>query len=167
MTELRRCVLPILLLLLLPAGVSRYECERIAAPFALKSTDAAHLERVAAEEGDDASDSAINEVHAKKLEGMVHIDGEKNAALATVLIEECDSSWSRVLASTKTDYQGRFKLKPGRRGKTHYLRVSAKGFNTRHYEVILSSDAPEELMLTLQLASRSQAAPAIGGKKFS
>jgi hypothetical protein len=104
----------------------------------------------------DASDDQINKVSAKTLSGSVHMAAQKETALATVLIEECDPSWSRVLGSTQTDYQGNFKLKAAKRGKVHYLRVSAKGFNTRHYEVTLSSDAPDQLKLELQLASRSQ-----------
>jgi hypothetical protein len=105
---------------------------------------------------DDASDDEINRISGKKLSGSVHMAAQKETALATVLIEECDPSWSRVLGSTKTDYQGNFKLKPAKRGKVHYLRLSAKGFYTRHYEVTLSSDAPDQLKLELQLASRSQ-----------
>jgi hypothetical protein len=105
---------------------------------------------------DDPADDQINQVRAKKLIGSVHMATQKETALSTVLIEECDASWSRVLGTTKTDYQGNFKLKPAGKGKVHYLRLSAKGFKTRHYEVSLSPDAPDELKLELQLASRWQ-----------
>ncbi|HEY4046084.1 MAG TPA: hypothetical protein VGM27_04375 [Acidobacteriaceae bacterium] len=104
----------------------------------------------------EASDDQINKISAKRLSGAVHMAAQKETALSTVLIEECDASWSRVLGSTRTDYQGNFKLKPAKRGKTYYLRVSAKGFYTRHYEVTLSPNSPDELKLELQLASRSQ-----------
>lgn len=104
----------------------------------------------------EATDDQINKISAKRLSGAVHMAAQKETALSTVLIEECDASWSRVLGSTRTDYQGNFKLKPTKRTKTYYLRVSAKGFNTRHYEVTLSPNSPDELKLELQLASRSQ-----------
>jgi hypothetical protein len=120
------------------------------------------------EASNDASDDEINKISAKKLSGSVHMAAQKETALATVLIEECDPSWSRVLGSTQTDYQGNFKLKPAKRGKVHYLRLSAKGFYTRHYEVTLSSDAPDQLKLELQLASRSRAGTGrIHQSKFS
>ncbi|HEV2276354.1 MAG TPA: hypothetical protein VGR96_19435 [Acidobacteriaceae bacterium] len=104
----------------------------------------------------DESSSGVQEVHAKKLAGHVHMGAQKNAALAMVLIEELDPGWNKVLSSARTDYQGYFNLKPGRRGKKHYLRLSAKGFSTGQYEVILSGDAPAELNLEMQLPGKSQ-----------
>jgi hypothetical protein len=102
------------------------------------------------------SDSdGVSQVSAKKLAGSVHIASQKNTALAMVLIEELDPGWNHVLGSTHTDYQGNFKLKPARRGKQHYLRVTADGFHTRLYEVTLSKNAPAQLTLELEAAAAS------------
>lgn len=96
------------------------------------------------------------EAKAKKLAGYVHIATQKNTALAMVLVQELDASWNHVLGSTRTDYQGYFKLKPARKGKRHNLRLSAQGFSTREYEVTLTGGAPSQLMLEMQLPSKSQ-----------
>ena len=114
---------------------------------------------------DEAAQSDVDNVDlyqasAKNLAGYVHIASQENTALAMVLIEETDPGWNKVLGSTRTDYQGYFKLKPARRGKQHYLRLSAQGFSTRMYEVTLSKDAPAQLKLELGLPSKSQAVPA-------
>ena len=97
----------------------------------------------------------VYQAKAKRLAGYVHIATQKNTALAMVLVEELDAGWNHVLGSTRTDYQGHFKLKPGRRGKRHNLRLTAQGFSTREYEVTLSGGAPAQLMLELQLPSTS------------
>lgn len=103
-------------------------------------------------------EEAVEQVHAKKLNGSVHM-AMAGSPLALVLIEECDSTFSKVLASARTDHYGNFELKPGRRGKIHYLRLSAPGFATREYEVILSPDAPDLLKLELRLAAKTQSVP--------
>jgi|GEM_PF-2396672 len=103
-------------------------------------------------------EEGVEQVHAKKLNGSVHM-AMAGSPLALVLIEECDSTFGKVLASTRTDHYGNFELKPGRRGKVHYLRLSAPGFATREYEVILAPDAPELLKLELYFAAKTQSVP--------
>lgn len=103
-------------------------------------------------------EEAVEKVSAKKLNGSVHM-AIAGSPLALVLIEECDSTFSKVLSSTRTDHYGNFVLKPGRRGKIHYLRLSAPGFDTREYEVILAPDAPDLLKLELRLAAKTQSVP--------
>ncbi len=103
-------------------------------------------------------EEGVEQVHAKKLDGSVHM-AIAGSPLALVLIEECDSTFSKVLASTRTDHYGNFALKPGRRGKVHYLRLSAPGFATREYEVILAPDAADLLKLELRLAAKTQSVP--------
>jgi hypothetical protein len=105
------------------------------------------------------SDS-ITPVRARKLAGYVHMASQKETALSTVIVEECDDSWSRVLSSTKTDYQGHFSLKPAKKRKVHNLRLSGPGFLTRHYAATLAPDAPPELKLELELASKPQSGAA-------
>lgn len=104
-------------------------------------------------------DEGIEEVHAKKLAGSVRMAVE-GSPLAMVLVEECDSTFSNVLAFTHTDHFGNFALKPVRRGKIHYLRLSAHGFGTREYEVTLAPDAPDLLKLEMKLAAKPQNLPA-------
>jgi hypothetical protein len=108
---------------------------------------------------DSTDDEEIQEVHAKKLAGSVRMAVE-GSPLALVLVEECDSTFSNVLASTHTDHYGNFSLKPARRGKVHYLRLSAQGFGTREYEVTLAPDAPDLLKLEMKLTAKRQSLPA-------
>ena len=103
-------------------------------------------------------DEGAVQVQAKKLNGSVHM-ALAGSPLALVLIEECDSTFDRVLASARTDHYGNFDLKPGRRGNVHYLRLSAPGFATREYEVTLAPDAPDSLKLELRLAAKTQSTP--------
>lgn len=103
-------------------------------------------------------EEAVEQVSAKKLSGSVHM-AIAGSPLALVLIEECDSTFTKVLASTRTDHYGNFELKPGRRGKVHYLRLSAPGFATREYEVTLAPEAPDLLKLELRLAAKTQSVP--------
>lgn len=104
-------------------------------------------------------DSEVGQAKAKKLAGSVHM-ALAGSPLALVLVEECDPTFTKVLASTHTDHYGNFSLKPGRRGKIHYLRLSAKGFETKEYEVTLDPAAGDTLQLELQLRSTPQSVPA-------
>ena len=129
-------------------------------PGAQRRAQDARLILAAQSAAQDASgDEGVEEAKAKKLSGTVSI-ADEGSPLATVLIEECDPSFSKVLASTHSDRYGNFDLKPGRRGKVHYLRISADGFVTQEYEVTLSPDAPDALKLQLHLAAKPQSFPA-------
>lgn len=103
-------------------------------------------------------DAEVEQAKAKKLAGSVDM-AIAGSPLALVLVEECDPTFTKVLASTHTDHYGNFSLKPGRRGKIHYLRLSAKGFETKEYEVTLDPAAADTLKLELRLRSTPQSVP--------
>jgi hypothetical protein len=94
-------------------------------------------------------------VHAQHLAGYVRvrdISGDSQG-ISSVRVEECDAGCKNVLSSTATDAQGHFHLAPLAKGATHYLRLSAPGFNPSLYTVKLSSHAPSELDLRITVAT--------------
>jgi len=91
-------------------------------------------------------------VYARQLDGYVRLQSNSEG-IPDVRVEECDAGWKNVLSSTITDKQGHFHLKPGVNGPTHYLRLTALGFNLRMYTVKLSSHAPSELDLRITVAT--------------
>ena len=60
--------------------------------------------------------------------GGIVVDDQGHGVPAA-LIEEYSWDWKYMLASTRTDRQGRFLLVPGAPVRIHYLRVSALGFD--------------------------------------
>lgn len=66
-------------------------------------------------------------VSARRVDGVV-LDNE-GVPIPAALIEEYSWDWETVLASTRTDRDGRFLLVPGAPVRLHYLRVSALGFD--------------------------------------
>lgn len=103
----------------------------------------------------DSPDGSVDHPYrVQKLAGSVHIIGQDQTFLSTVLVEECDPGWMNVLNSTHTDYHGHFSLKPATRKRLHYIRVSAAGFETGMFHVVLAHDGPPELQLGLKPASR-------------
>ena len=116
--------------------------------------------RAAAQEGPDGS--VDHPFLVQKLAGSVHIAGQNATFLSTVLVEECDPGWMNVLNSTRTDYHGHFSLKPATRKKLHYIRVSAAGFETGMFHVVLARDGAPELQLGLKPAVRPHGTGARG-----
>ena len=57
------------------------------------------------------------------------------APVEGVLVEDCDATFTRILASTRTDREGRFTFSKAKSGSTHYLILSMNGFNPMHVTV--------------------------------
>lgn len=91
-------------------------------------------------------------IHARQLDGYVRLRYDQSG-IPDVHIDECDAGWKHVLASTTTDDRGHFHLKPSTNDATHYLRLTARGFNIRFYTVRLSRHAPPELNLELNVGT--------------
>lgn len=66
-------------------------------------------------------------VPARRVDGVILDD--QGIPIPAALIEEYSWNWETVLASTRTDRDGRFFLVPGAPVRLHYLRVSALGFD--------------------------------------
>jgi hypothetical protein len=66
-------------------------------------------------------------IPVRQVDGIV-VDGE-GLPIPAALIEEYSWDWQNVLASTRTNRDGRFLLVPGAPVRIHYLRVSALGFD--------------------------------------
>jgi hypothetical protein len=60
--------------------------------------------------------------------GGIVVD-DQGHGIPAALIEEYSWDWKYMLASTRTDREGRFLLIPGAPVRIHYLRVSALGFD--------------------------------------
>jgi hypothetical protein len=91
-------------------------------------------------------------VKAHQLAGIVTV-WQSEQPSGKVHVEECDSSWEHVLASTMTDDQGRFHLTPTAKGSVHYLRIYAPGYDISEYTVRLSRFAKTELRLELHVGT--------------
>ncbi|HLJ76728.1 MAG TPA: hypothetical protein VKT75_04915 [Acidobacteriaceae bacterium] len=91
-------------------------------------------------------------VAAQHLDGTVrmHWDGQP---VSNVHVEECDSGWKDVLASTQTDSRGHFHLTPLGNRPLHYIKIYAPGFNIREYRVRLSKRARPELELEINVGT--------------
>jgi hypothetical protein len=75
------------------------------------------------------------------------------ASVMGVLIEDCDTNFKQVRASTWTDENGHFTLRHGRIGTTHFLRVSKDGFDPMQITVQLRRSADPELSIKLHIAT--------------
>jgi hypothetical protein len=75
------------------------------------------------------------------------------------VIEDCDSTFTHVYSSTKSDAQGRFSFAHARFGSTHYLRMGefelnrAAVFNPMHLKVRIRLFARAKLQIRLRLES--------------
>ena len=87
---------------------------------------------------------------AQQLNGIV-VDDQGLPVLAA-LIEEYTWDWNYMLASTRTDREGRFLLIPGAPVRIHYLRVSALGFDLLQLRV---DEQPKAGTLRLRLRRSS------------
>jgi hypothetical protein len=88
---------------------------------------------------------------AQKLAGVV-LD-PTGASVMGVLIEDCDPTFKRVRASTRTDENGRFAFRKGKAGTIHFLRVSKDGFDPMRMTVQLKPTASAELEIKLYIAT--------------
>jgi hypothetical protein len=88
---------------------------------------------------------------AQKLAGIA-VDPSGSSVMG-VLIEDCDATFKRVRASTRTDENGHFALHGSRLGGTHYLRVSKDGFDPMQMTVDLKPGASAELTIQLHVAT--------------
>ena len=92
-------------------------------------------------------------VKAQNLSGIVVFAPGNEQPMKGVHVEECDSTWKTVLASTTTDENGHFQLMPAAKGKLHYLRIYAPGYDISEYPVKLSRFAPAELHLEVHVGT--------------
>ncbi len=69
----------------------------------------------------------------RHLTGVVtYTDG---AAVPGAVVVDCDSSYNRVLTSTKTDASGHFSLPHAKLGSKHYLKIDFPAFQEVHMPV--------------------------------
>ena len=92
-------------------------------------------------------------VKAQRLAGIVTVGTDNTQPINGAHVEECDSGWHHVLASTMTDDNGRFHLTPTGKHPIHYIRIYAPGLNISEYLVRLSRFAPAELHLEIQVGT--------------
>ena len=71
------------------------------------------------------------------------------AVVAGAIVADCDSTYTRVLASTKTDATGRFSLPNAMLGSKHFLKVDFPNFQEVHMPVRISPTAKAELRISL------------------
>jgi hypothetical protein len=89
--------------------------------------------------------------HSRDLAGAV-VDST-GASVAGALIEDRDATFTRVLASTTTDANGRFAFPQSKLGTTHYLNVQSKGFDPMHITVVLKGIAKGHVKIQLRVAT--------------
>ena len=94
--------------------------------------------------------TAPETIPVRQVNGVV-IDDLGNPVPAA-LIEEYSWDWKYILASTRTDTDGRFLLVPGAPVRIHYLRISALGFDVLQVRVDEQQKAGT-LMLRLRESS--------------
>lgn len=87
---------------------------------------------------------------ARNLAGLVV--GHAGAPVRGVLVEECDASFTRILASTRTDKDGHFAFPKATSGSRHYLSLSKDGFNPMHVTVHIRHLAATEVRIHLSVA---------------
>ena len=88
---------------------------------------------------------------AQKLAGVA-LDAS-GASVIGVLVEDCDSTFKRVLASAWTDENGHFAFRRAKTGTTHYLRISKGGFDPMHIEVRVTNAGEPDLKIQLHIAT--------------
>jgi hypothetical protein len=66
------------------------------------------------------------------------------------IVEDCDPTYNRVLASATTNGEGRFSLPPGRYGTIHYLKIRYPNFQLVHMPVTIRLFAKPELHIALE-----------------
>lgn len=86
------------------------------------------------------------------LTGQVIVPGTEEPARG-VTVELCNAGWKEVLASTKTDSEGRFSLEQVRKSKLIYLRVRAPGMDICQLRVRIDKRAAAELHIYLSVAT--------------
>jgi hypothetical protein len=91
-------------------------------------------------------------IHARQLDGYVRLKYDQSG-IPDVHVEERDAGWKHVLNSTITDDSGHFHLVSSVKGSTHYLRLTATGYNMYFYTVKLSKHASPELELELTVGT--------------
>jgi len=89
--------------------------------------------------------------HSHSLAGFV--SDPSGATVSGVVIEDCDSTFKQVLASTTTDANGHFAFPGKKTGTTHFLRLSHYGFDPMQITVKLSRFAMSGLNVRLHVAN--------------
>jgi hypothetical protein len=91
-------------------------------------------------------------IRAQRLAGIV--EDSTGAPIAGVAVEDRDSAFKSVLASTKTDANGHFAFPGAAHGKTHYLHLQSLGFDPLEITVKLHHvGGRSELRVELHVAS--------------
>jgi hypothetical protein len=86
---------------------------------------------------------------AHKLAGFA-VD-PSSAAIAGADVDDCDSTFSRVLGSVTSDADGHFAFPRAKIGSTHYLSIHARGFNPLRITVKLRYFARPQLHVKLPI----------------
>jgi hypothetical protein len=73
------------------------------------------------------------------------------AILPGATVDDCDPTFSRVLATTTTDSTGYFAFSGTKIGSNHYLRFRSRGFNPLEISVKLRHFAPAQLRVKLPI----------------
>jgi hypothetical protein len=89
--------------------------------------------------------------HSRSLAGVV--TDPSGATVDGVVIEDCDSTYKRILSSTTTGANGQFAFQQAKSGTTHFLRVSHYGFDPLQITVKLSHFAKGNLKIRLHIAT--------------
>jgi hypothetical protein len=83
----------------------------------------------------------------RHLAGIVtYTDG---AIVPGAIVADCDSTYKHVLASTKTDANGRFSFSHAKLGSRHYIKVDYPNFNEVHMPVKIWPFAKADLKVSL------------------
>ena len=90
-------------------------------------------------------------VNARHLDGYIRMRDAQG--ISGVRVDEYDEGWKHVLTTTIIDRNGQFHLDSTIKRSTHYLRLTALGFNLRFYTIRLSERGPAQLELELNLGT--------------
>lgn len=88
---------------------------------------------------------------ARHLAGVV--TDATGAGISGALVEDCDSTYKRVIASEKTDANGHFSFPNARYGSVHYLSVRCPNFDLTHVKVMIGSLAKRGLRIRLAVGT--------------
>ncbi len=89
--------------------------------------------------------------HVRHLAGLV--TDRAGAVIPSAVVEDCDATFAKVLASTRTDTNGRFQFLGATRGSTHYLRVRYPGFDLARVKVSVRTFSLGHLVIRLAVGT--------------
>jgi hypothetical protein len=107
------------------------------------------LERPAHSQGNQTVEMSPEKV--RHLTGVVtDMNGD---AVFGATVEDRDSTFGKILATRRTDENGRFSFPKAKRGTRHYLEVISPGFNLTRIPVTLDRDGEDQLRIRLAVGT--------------